>query len=272
VPLFFDHALAARHEAAQAAQLSGRVAAVAARLPGLGAASIEVAGGVAVFGARHVSVSRAAGLGMAGPVTEADVEALEAFFHARDTEVRVLASPHAHASLFERLGEHGFRLAGLDTLLVRRLDTADAFAGGAAGVEVCAACPADAAAWVGASFAGFTSSSEPADRERAAAFEASFAWPEVRYFFATTGGAVAGTGALFVHGRTALLFGTSTVVAERGRGAQGALIQARLAAARGAGCDLAFSAAAPGGSSQRNLERAGFFPVCSEALLVKRFG
>jgi hypothetical protein len=270
MPFHFDHALAARLEAVQAAQLTGRVEAVAARLPAMGAASLQVAGGVAVFAAPHISVSHAAGLGMAGAVTAADVDAILAFYRSRDTEARVLASPYAHPSLFEQLGDRGFRLAGLDTVLVRPLDPAEPFAEPPAGVTVVAARPDDAAAWVRASTSGFASSTEPASPELAAVFEATFAWPDLRYFFARVDGAVAGTGALFVHGRTALLCGTSSLVAQRGRGAQAALIRARLAAARDAGADLAFSSAEPGDPSHRNLERAGFFPVGSEALLVKR--
>jgi GNAT superfamily N-acetyltransferase len=56
----------------------------------------------------------------------------------------------------------------------------------------------------------------------------------------------------------AVLAGASTVPAWRGRGAQGALLRARLAHAASIGCDLAMMGAAPGSASQRNGERAGF--------------
>lgn len=66
------------------------------------------------------------------------------------------------------------------------------------------------------------------------------------------------TGALAMHGGVALLAGASTIPAFRGRGAQTALLEARLAYAAGHGCDLAMMGAAPGSTSQTNAERQGF--------------
>jgi hypothetical protein len=67
------------------------------------------------------------------------------------------------------------------------------------------------------------------------------------------------------------LFATGTLPASRKRGAQGALIGARLAAAQAAGCDICFSRTAAGSSSQRNLERWGFRAIYSRASMIKRF-
>jgi hypothetical protein len=50
---------------------------------------------------------------------------------------------------------------------------------------------------------------------------------------------------------------------------QMALLQARLAAARKAGCDLAVSMTGPGSDSQRNIERAGFRLAYTKASMVK---
>jgi N-acetylglutamate synthase-like GNAT family acetyltransferase len=91
------------------------------------------------------------------------------------------------------------------------------------------------------------------------------------YFFASTGGAIAGTAAVHCHASTARLFAASTLAAYRGQGAQSALIAARLAFARDNGCDLAFASTAAGSASQRNFERHGFRPVYSQALLIKCF-
>jgi GNAT superfamily N-acetyltransferase len=80
-----------------------------------------------------------------------------------------------------------------------------------------------------------------------------------------------GRAPIFAGEEGAAWLAASTLPALRGRGVQGALIAARLAAARDAGCDLAFAGTAPGSASQRNFERCGFAPVYSQALLVKRF-
>jgi GNAT superfamily N-acetyltransferase len=268
--LFVDHALSARIESAQAAQLSQLVQTVAGRLPGRGVASAAIAGGCAAFLAPHLALSRAVGLGMRGVVEAADAEALETFYRSRDTEARILVSPFAGASLFERLGERAFVLCDFDTVLVRRIDRADAFAV-PPGVSVHRAAPEDAAAWVHTSLAGFAPPGEAPALDRAPLLEAGFHDPTAVYLTAAVGGAVAGGGALHLHGATAHLFADSTLPALRGRGVQGALVAARLALARDAGCDLAFAATAPGSASQRNFERAGFSPAYSQALLMKTF-
>jgi GNAT superfamily N-acetyltransferase len=273
--LFFaDHTLAARLEAVEAAQLVAMVQTVSERLPAKRAAGLSVAGGSAAFLAPHMSVSRAAGLGMLGPVEAADVEALEDFYRTRGTEARILVSPYAHPSLLEQLGARGFRLMDLDTILVRRLDPGSQVSSSpapAGDVVVRTAGPEDATDWVRSSLQAFSGSAEPAPRDHTEIFEAAFHVPRAAYFFASIGSATAGTAAVFLHGNTGYLFAASTLGAYQRRGAQSALIAARLAFARERGCDLAFSGTAAGSASQRNFERHGFRPVGSQALLIKRF-
>lgn len=268
---FVDHALSARLEATEAAQLAAVVGAVASRLPQTRAVALSIAGGCAAFVAPHFSLSRAVGLGMRGPVEASDIEALEELYRSRGTEARLLVSPFAHPSLFEQLGERGFQLTGLDTVLVRRLHPGESFPVPTGDVMVRAAAAEDAAAWVRASLEGFSGSAASIPPGRAEIFEAAFHVPSVVYFFASQGGTVAGTGAVELNGKTAYLFAASTLAAHRGRGVQSALIDARLALARERGCDLAFTATEAGSGSQRNFERHGFRPAYSQARLTKRF-
>jgi hypothetical protein len=65
-------------------------------------------------------------------------------------------------------------------------------------------------------------------------------------------------GSLHLHGGVALFAGASTVPAFRGRGAQRAPLQARIALAVAQGADLAIMVALPGSASHRNAQRAGF--------------
>ena len=67
----------------------------------------------------------------------------------------------------------------------------------------------------------------------------------------------AGAG-LNTRNKLALLFADSTLEKYRGRGLHLALIRARLQHAAELGCDLATASTAPGSTSQRNYERAGF--------------
>lgn len=66
-------------------------------------------------------------------------------------------------------------------------------------------------------------------------------------------------------GDVALLAGASTIPSARRRGAQQALLQARLAFAAARGIDLAMVVTQPASPSQRNAERQGFRPVCGRA-------
>lgn len=269
--VFVDHALAARIEAAQTASLAGIARAVAAQLPEKGAAVATLAGGCAAFAGANITVSRAVGLGMSGPVEPADVDALERFYRDRDADASILVSPFAHPSLLDQLGERGFRLAQLDSVLVRRLAPRDTLPAVPDEIAVRVAPLEDAAAWVRASLAGFTPEGEAPALDRAPVFEAGFHAEGYGFLWASVGGVAAGGAGLRVEGMTGYFFADSTLTAFRGRGVQGALIAARLADARAAGCDLAFALTAAGSASQRNYERAGFTPVYSQALLVKRY-
>ena len=82
-------------------------------------------------------------------------------------------------------------------------------------------------------------------------------------------GAPIATGSLGVHEGVALLAGASTVVEERGRGAQRALLIARLDEAKKRGCDVALMVAEPGSTSQRNFERLGFQVVYTKIMVVR---
>jgi GNAT superfamily N-acetyltransferase len=77
-------------------------------------------------------------------------------------------------------------------------------------------------------------------------------------FVAEADGVAVGAAAVALHGGVALLAGASTLPEWRGRGAQAALLDARLRHAAAHGCDLAMMGAQPGSASQRNAERRGF--------------
>jgi N-acetylglutamate synthase-like GNAT family acetyltransferase len=268
-PLFADHALSARIEGADAQLLRECYEAVSARLPERVCARLEVAGGFAPFVGLKISLSRSVGLGMCGPVSDADLDALEEFYRKRDSDTDVGVSPYADPSLFAALGHRGFHLVELDTVLAQPLDSLAPPTVTESDVVVRVAGPDEAAAWVAASLAGFAGTDENIPGEMSATFEAAFHVPTSRYLFASLEGVVIGTAGLDIHAKTANLFGASTLSHARGRGAQSALFRARLALAREAGCDLAFTRTTPGSPSQRNAERHGFRTVYSRARMVK---
>lgn len=73
-------------------------------------------------------------------------------------------------------------------------------------------------------------------------------------------------GSIFVNGECADMFGGATLAGARGRGAQSALLTARIMAAREAGCRWIVAetgSESPGehNSSLHNMHRAGFRPL-----------
>ena len=76
----------------------------------------------------------------------------------------------------------------------------------------------------------------------------------------STSGRSLGCAAMTLRDGVAILFGMSTLPADRRRGVQGALLCHRLHHAAEMGCDLAATTTVAGGVSERNLRRHGFEP------------
>jgi hypothetical protein len=111
--------------------------------------------------------------------------------------------------------------------------------------------------WADVSARGWAESDEIADFIRSFG-RISAASKGATLFTATLDGVPIAAGTLHMRENVALLAGASTVPEARNRGAQHALLAARLNHAVDAGCDLAMMGAAPGSASQRNAERQGF--------------
>jgi GNAT superfamily N-acetyltransferase len=79
----------------------------------------------------------------------------------------------------------------------------------------------------------------------------------------------AGGAQLEIHDGLGVLQCDGTVPRYREKGVQTRLIQARLAMATDAGCDLVTADTAPGSQSQRNYERLGFQVAYSKVTLIK---
>lgn len=77
-------------------------------------------------------------------------------------------------------------------------------------------------------------------------------------FFANLHGKPISTGMLYIDNNIALLAGDSTIAEGRNRGAQNALIEARLSYAAAHGCTVAMMATSPGSQSQKNAEKKDF--------------
>jgi hypothetical protein len=128
---------------------------------------------------------------------------------------------------------------------------------------------ADRAAWRRSVIDGFFEGSGAAPAEILEAMDAMSDAVGSSCWLARVEGAAAGGGVLIVHEGLALFAGDGTPPAHRRRGAQSAIIRARLTEAARLGCDLAAVCTAPGSVSQRNYERADFRLVYARTLMTK---
>ena len=80
---------------------------------------VSVAGGVACFLGEGSPVNESRGLGMAGPVTGDDLDAMERPFLSRGLSSKVTACPLADPSLLAGLAARGYRASGFEDVLFR---------------------------------------------------------------------------------------------------------------------------------------------------------
>jgi GNAT superfamily N-acetyltransferase len=258
--VFSDLALARRLEAAEAANAKGCTAIHAE------AASMDVAGGCAVFVGAESPLTHAVGIGLSGPVRVEEIAALEEFFRDRGAKVAIDLCPLADAGLLPLLGERGYRLTEFSNVLVRRL----------AGREIVMTprvrrvlLPEETDLWSHTVGRGFFDESELTTEEMDVG-RAICAMPGALCYLATAStGEPAGAAALAVYGGLATLFADSTIAQFRRGGVHAELIAARLNEALAEGCELATASTLPGSGSQRNYERLGFEVVYTRVTMTQ---
>jgi GNAT superfamily N-acetyltransferase len=223
--------------------------------PESGATWMQFAGGYAMYDGVGSPLTQVFALGVREIPTESDFRGLEAFFDERGADTVIEVCPMAHASVLQWIAAHGYTPVEFSTVLHREIDSPVASHGG--GLTVRVIDPAERSLWADRSAEGWASDPAFAGMIRALAWVSAHA-TDNHCFVAELDGGVVATGGLAIHDDVALLAGASTIPAFRGRGAQGALLSARLEYARSAGCTVAMLAAAPGSTSQINAERKGF--------------
>ncbi len=220
-----------------------------------GGANIEsIAGGVAIFHEPNSGITQAIGVGMHGMVDAAEMDRLEAFFHARGSAAVIDLCTLADASVLAMIQEREYTIREISHVLARRLDREERFET-TAGITIESAAAGEFRSWARLMIAGF-SEQESVPEEQVDILASADPAPET--WFGLAEGSRVATAALAVHDRVATLFGDATVVRARRRGLQLALIRQRLEAAAALHCDLATASVLPGSVSHRNYERAGF--------------
>ncbi len=255
---FADADLARRLERAEGTASARFVEARARLEPASGACWIEVGGAYAMFDGADSPLSQTFGLGLFQPGAAETLTAIEEFFKARGTSVCHEVSPHADPALLSLLPERGYRPVELTSVMFRPVTRDIRLARPSArGITVRRTAPAEVEQWAQTSARGWTEHPQLADFLLAFG-RISAASEGAQPYLAELDGTIIATGMLIVAGEVALLAGASTVPAARRRGAQLALLEARLRAAAEQGCTIAMMGAAPGSASQRNAERHDF--------------
>ncbi len=252
-----DLALARRLERAEAAANARFVEARARVDPARGAVWRDVRGTWAMFDGVGSPLTQTFGLGMSEAPDAGLLATLEGFFHERGAAVEHEVSPLALGSPLPLLSGRGYVPIELTSVMFRPAEAREAedAPGGELTARPIAA--SEGPAWTDASADGWSEAPAlvPFVREIGAVYAATAG---AHCFAVEVDGVMAAAGVMAVHEGVAVLAGASTRPAFRRRGAQRALLSARLRAARAGGCDLAMMCASPGSASQRNAERRGF--------------
>lgn len=192
----------------------------------------------AVYAGPDLPVNVAAGFG----TSLNGLDDTETFYAAHTLPSRLVL--YSHFPHWETVAARGYRLARLLNIYARPLEGATA----PPALTVRPSPPAEFARLTAEAFG-------PGNEE---IMERTSQRSKTLLLAAELDGEPVAAGALSVFGEVALLFSTAALPAFRGRGAQTALLAARLHAARDGGTRWAAVMTTPGSASERNVLRAGF--------------
>ena len=210
-------------------------------------AMMSLGGGMAVRVSPEWPISRAVGMGMQQPWTAADAIALESFYHEASIASTLEICPLADQSLIAYIQQRRYIPTRWMNLYVRGLKT-PAVVNPALTVRCLER--EEHEQW--AAFVGGT------DRIGLGFARAAAERSSVSCWVVEDNGQWMAGGALFLRAPVATIFSSWTRPEQRGRGAQMALIAARMNYARESGCEIAIINTVPGSASDRNVRRAEF--------------
>lgn len=198
------------------------------------------------------------GLGMFSATTPQDLDRLEAFFVERAAPVFHEVSPQADESTLALLNERGYRPIEFTSILYRPLDGAIELKGQVEpALRVRAVEIGEEELWARVSAQGWSEHGDFSELMNEVS-QVSAAREDAQLYLAELDGRAVASAAIQLSGEVCLLAGACTIPDARRRGAQLALLGARLELAESRGANVAMMGARPGSASQRNAERHGF--------------
>jgi len=270
--MFASVTLAARIEHAEA-KLTRALAAGAVEPPPL---VRDLAGGVSAVTRPGSPLNKIIGLGFDGEIEEHALAAAESDWRERREPVRIELSTLAAPSIATYLTTRGYGLIGFENVLALSVESRPAAPRTPITVEVVP--QGDDASWLETIVTGFAHpdgtgvTSEVIPREALAPIMEDFRRaPGMTRCLARIDGEPAGAASVRLETGIAQLCGATTLPRFRRRGVQRALLDARLAWAREAACDIAVITTAPGSQSQANVQKQGFALIYARAVLVREW-
>lgn len=269
---FVDRALARRFEAAEEvpqvlyAQLYQKLR------PEIGATVEEICGGHMVFAGLGSPIGRAGAVGLADPVTEADLDRIEAFYRAHQAPAQIDVTPLTDENLLELLKQRGYAMAELNNVLFRKLEGLGDLPPSPVDKVIRAGRPEEAGEFAGIVQRSFFPNGDgPADFD--AMLAPLFQFPGVQPFVAELEGknVACGAGLVIPEHKIVALFGAGTLAEYRDRGLQTAILVRRMREAARVGCEYAVIVTKGGTTSMRNAERLGFRVAYSKPTLIRHW-
>ncbi len=239
------------------------------------AATLERAGGLAVYAAPGSPVNKVLGLGLGVDVSDQDIDAVEQFYGERSCPVQIELCPLASPDLPSRLTRRGYVLQAFENELARLAPSEPVQL--AAGADITVEADANEQQWLNVVAEGFSvpdrlvPGSPPMPHDAVAAISdimRLFFHPEIVRYVAHVDGQAASAAVSFIKDGVMCIAGTATRSAFRRRGLQSAIV-ARAMNDGLRQADLIIATTEPGSVSQRTFERLGFRVVYTRAILVK---
>ena len=266
--MLVDLPLVTRVEQSAGRLTAAEVGALAARSPASGAASRPLDGGVLAAMGPGRYVNRGVGVGLGGTPTAVLLDELESFFGQRGLPPMLEVSPWAPTELVAELAARGYTVQWFRDVFAHPLGDLPT----PSVLRVHEVHDDPAADWAADWAAILAADTEAGSAAREIALEFCDAVRHVAnsvHLVALVGEQPVATGSLSIVDGVGWLGGAATLAAQRGQGAQHALLVERLHRARSAGCTLAAATALPHGVSARNLQRVGFRLLYSQTVMAR---